>query len=121
MEYTVASYDPATETYTINSLEKVAQTKLEGVLRQTIAESAKTLPSETSPSETSPSEAYLGKRVRYKDVAYTVASFDAKAKTYTISSVVKVKKNDLEGQETEVPTGAGGQSRRSGTWGKQLQ
>lgn len=116
MEYTVASYDPATETYTINSLEKVAQTKLEGVLRQTIAESAKTLPSETSPSE-----AYLGKRVRYKDVAYTVASFDAKAKTYTISSVVKVKKNDLEGQETEVPTGAGGQSRRSGTWGKQLQ
>jgi hypothetical protein len=116
VEYTVASYDPATETYTINSLEKVAQNKLEGVLRQTVAESAKTLPSETSPSE-----AYLGKQVRYKNVAYTVTSFHEETTTYTISSVVKVKKDSLEDQKTEASTRAGGQGKRAGTWGKRLE
>lgn len=110
--YTVASYDPATETYTINSLEKVGQIKLEGVLRQTVADKRQTVAENAEPL---PSETYYGKQVRYKDVAYTVASFDKGTRTYTISSVVKVSKDKLEGKEMEELKRAGGQG-RSGTF-----
>lgn len=111
MEYTVAFYDPATEEYTINSLEKVGKNKLEGVLRQTVADNAENLSSEALPEET-----YYGKQVRYKDVVYTVASYDEDTKTYTISSVEKVKKDTLEGKKTEGSRSAGGQSKRQGTF-----
>lgn len=86
MEYTVAFFEPATEKYTLNSLEKVGKEKLEAVLQQTVAESTKTLPPKS----------YYGKQVRYKDTVYTVVSFNEDTKAYTISSVVKVGQYVLE-------------------------
>lgn len=112
VEYTVASYDPASEKYTISSLEKVGQIKLESVLRQTVVSERQTV---AENAEKIPSETYYGKKVRYKDVAYTVASYDEGTKTYTISSVVKVEKDKLEGKKMEESKKAGGQG-RSGTF-----
>lgn len=104
MEYTVASFDPATDTYTINSLEKVGKTQLEAVLQHIVAES----------SETLPPESYYGKRVRYKEVPYTVASFDTGTQIYTLTSVVKVEKDVLD-QKREGSRGADGQGKRRNT------
>jgi hypothetical protein len=112
VNYTVASYDSATGKYTLSSIEKVGQKQLEGVLQKNADKSAKTL---AENAETLTPKSNYGKKVLYKEVEYTVTSFDEKTGIYTIRSVRKAEKHELDGEKPERPTSVGGQGKRSST------
>lgn len=87
----------------MKSLEKVGQNEFKAVLHQAVADSANPFPPES----------YFGKKVRYKETDYTIEGFDKVTETYTMTSVLTVKRHELEVEKNKGTARADRQGKRS--------
>ncbi|KAL9479978.1 hypothetical protein ACSS6W_004764 [Trichoderma asperelloides] len=85
VQYTVASFDPVTDKYTIFSVEKVGKNKFGGKIKL---------------DHDRPKSNY-GKTLQYKEMPWTIKSFDSVTNEYTITSVQRVGKRELEEENKE--------------------